>query len=218
MTRFRYGGHKLSVGGTQQKLTVMASRFADVTTLHAAAEKCLVEAKECLDRTDGQLHNPQPSRKLLKYAHRYFLTDEDAIDPDDLESIEIIVGLIRTGLQSDVTIKTGAMDVRGAVNQRRTAGAPSPNVKPYHNAVLDLDDTRFWRTGAIHLEDQRLLSGRLGVKTLIHEASHKYAGTCDYCYFRDNGITPRGTFSQKHLALMNADSYGWFVIQVGSKW
>jgi hypothetical protein len=65
--------------------------------------------------------------------------------------------------------------------------------------------------------------GAIPCVTLIHEATHKYAGTIDYCYFQDDGWTPRtpenkrfGTVwneneQSRAWAIMNADSVAWFV-------
>ena len=65
--------------------------------------------------------------------------------------------------------------------------------------------------------------GAIPCVTLIHEATHKYAGTIDYCYFQDDGKTPKipedKRFGAKwnadeksaKWAMMNADSIAWFV-------
>ncbi len=54
-----------------------------------------------------------------------------------------------------------------------------------------------------------------GVKTLLHEASHKYLGTNDYVYFADDGVTPLGVFNDFKRAVTNADSWGWFIVMAG---
>ena len=51
--------------------------------------------------------------------------------------------------------------------------------------------------------------------TLIHEASHKYAGTIDYSYFTNDSQRAISTFDDKAKALMNADSYAFFVLKIG---
>jgi hypothetical protein len=70
--------------------------------------------------------------------------------------------------------------------------------------------------GAIKLERKRL-EGPLGYQTLIHEASHKYAGTHDYAYFDDTGENPTPTWGLKDKMITNADSYAWFVVRVHTK-
>jgi hypothetical protein len=89
--------------------------------------------------------------------------------------------------------------------------------KPYHNVVANLDTGVMKKAGAIRIDENRFMSDN-GVKTFIREASHKYAGTIDYCYFKDADMTPRSTFDDKSQALINADSYAWFVMYVGSEW
>jgi hypothetical protein len=59
--------------------------------------------------------------------------------------------------------------------------------------------------------------------TLIHEATHLFANTIDYCYFEpwDEPKQPEkeygDAFDNEQLALMNADSYARFVCRVGFK-
>jgi hypothetical protein len=60
----------------------------------------------------------------------------------------------------------------------------------------------------------------LRAKTLIHEATHRFANTKDHAYFKDNGEdldtsatapTPPAQ-SETERWLDNADSHGWFCI------
>ena len=90
--------------------------------------------------------------------------------------------------------------------------------KPYHNKAFSLGRDRLETKGAMQMSDKVLAQGRLGVITLIHEATHKYAGTRDYSYFDDDSITPESTFDDKNLALQNADSYAYFILKVGRSW
>lgn len=69
---------------------------------------------------------------------------------------------------------------------------------------------------AIKIDIHRL-RGSLATKTLVHEASHKYAGTIDYCLFGDAADNPpQSMFQSVDSALKNADSYGWFAFHVGA--
>jgi hypothetical protein len=130
--------------------------------------------------------------------------------------MQSVITLVANGMGSDMTIKVGTLvgrndkDVHGSVRQTMKA-----DTKSYHTRTVDLDDGKTWRMGAMRIDEATLQSGDLGVVTLIHEATHKYAGTNDYCYFKDNAVDPRGTFNDKTEALKNADSYAWFVFKVG---
>src|SRR5262245_46044685 len=70
--------------------------------------------------------------------------------------------------------------------------------------------------GEIHIAPERLEGPeRLAIQTIVHEASHKFASTEDFNghgYFGETG-RPDITADQ---CLRNADSYGWFVVTVGS--
>jgi hypothetical protein len=69
---------------------------------------------------------------------------------------------------------------------------------------------------AIKIDIHRL-RGAFATKTLVHEASHKYTGTVDYCLFSDEvNNPPKSIFQSVDSALKNADSYGWFAFHVGA--
>ena len=76
------------------------------------------------------------------------------------------------------------------------------------------------------------IMGYSPVRTIIHEATHKFAGTIDYCYFKLNGREPAdemgaeasgavrfgdGAYGKTgdKLARMNADSFAWFCYRTG---
>ena len=51
---------------------------------------------------------------------------------------------------------------------------------------MDPADAKVYRRGAIHVTSTRL-ADMWGVKTFIHEATHKYTGTIDYCSCHRHG-------------------------------
>lgn len=78
------------------------------------------------------------------------------------------------------------------------------------------DSNKLTHRGAIHLDTARLDTGpELSAKTLIHEATHKFASCAD---FGEKGYTydEDGTFRAPGLthaeALNNAESYARFVV------
>jgi hypothetical protein len=212
MTRF-LSQQTVSMGG--KAITVMTRPGGDLAALSARAPLVVAEARTLLRRTEAHLKN-KIQDSVVKAARRYFLTDEFAIGRSDLATIRSILVLIAAGIAGDVTLKVGT---RVGGNDKNIAGevvATNDTVltKPYHNmAVYRLDGTMN-RWGAIKI-DQREFTAYRGVRAFIHEASHKYAGTIDYCYFKNDGITPRSKFTDKGKALINADSYAWFVLKVG---
>jgi hypothetical protein len=215
MTRFATShDHTTKAGKT---LTLMTRSELGHDLLKKVVRKDLEAALKLLESADALLRAKKHSKDLLRYAHKFFLTDEKTIAAADLTTIQTIVTKIWNGLAGDVTIKAGTnvgrndKDVSGAVRGRETVGT----ARSYHNVEVDLDDNKPKTMGAIRMDQETLLDGRLGVVTLIHEASHKYAGTIDYCYLKNADQTPRGTFDDKSKALINADSYGWFVVKVG---
>jgi hypothetical protein len=115
-----------------------------------------------------------------------------------------------TGLSGDVTIKVGKLvasekekkDVAAGEGTRKVspehvAGQVSGRVqedvkkeKVYHTVVPNLvpegvlEEPISYVRGAIKLREDRVLGPlNTGTLTLIHEATHKYAGTRDYSYF-----------------------------------
>jgi hypothetical protein len=70
------------------------------------------------------------------------------------------------------------------------------------------------------------------IRTIIHEATHKFAGTIDYCYFKLDGSGPQDKMGAESggakkfgdkaynktgdaLARMNADSFAWVCFRAG---
>jgi len=87
--------------------------------------------------------------------------------------------------------------------------------KPYHTKTKFLSDNQKYLMGAMKIDATK--SRESMVNTIIHEATHRYAGTIDYAYFDKKGENPEGTFGDKRQALMNADSYAWFASRTAKK-
>lgn len=217
MSRFKRTQDYSRSNGTT--LTLMAKHKRYLPRLNGVILAHLDRALRRIERTMGQLNAPTPNAAVLKYAHRYFLTPKDSVPDYVLNFIKPIIVQVQNGLSGDVTIKTGGRvgsgnsDDNGEVNFTTADGH-----KSYHNRVFDYEDKEMVTTGAIKIDKDRLTQGILGMKTLIHEASHKYAGTTDYCYFKDDGETPRTTFDDLAQAVINADSYAWFIVKLGRSW
>jgi hypothetical protein len=161
-------------------------------------------------------------------SKRYFLTGNSGPSKSELAQMRSVVTATRTGLSNDITLKVGSVIGRNGSDPHGAVAYVVGNQgsKPHHTVVPSLGPTKhFWQSqpdkvrGAMKLRDKTLL-GPLGIVTLIHEATHKFAGTIDYSYFGDDGLTPESKFTSREKALANADSYAFFVVNVGEeiKW
>jgi hypothetical protein len=215
MSRFQHE-RSMNLGGTT--LNVKIRHSGHRTKITNTLGKELGKARELLQATLAQLNNAPSGSAYKRFANRYFLTPTSGPSPTDLATIKSIIILTSNGLGADNTIKVGNnvgrndKDVHGSVSNARTADS-----KSYHNQVRDLDDGKMYRTGAIRMDEDTLLNGgRLAVVTLLHEATHKFAGTNDYCYFKDDSYSADGDFNDKTEALKNADGYAWFIYKMGN--
>jgi hypothetical protein len=85
-------------------------------------------------------------------------------------------------------------------------------VKTKHFSNIKLDGQYFldnrddfgigsWKTGTSRL-----------VRLLIHEASHRFAGTEDHCYIDEDPNQFRDTAPEAGDCIENADSYAWLAM------
>jgi hypothetical protein len=144
-------------------------------------------------------------------ANTYFLGTPSA---SEWLAVSAKLELIMGGLNTDLTLKLGGDGAFGFVRRSNV-----PSTSP--GAVLFPNGAHYSREGhTIHVSKKRLLTRgeELGVITIIHEASHKYANTFDhgdagYREQDDSGWEAPGMTMAE--ALDNADSYGYFVYRVG---
>jgi len=217
MTRFTYKGDVTWGRNDQNSIHIRTTGRADFKSFASKAGDAVVDGALLLQNALTAISRKTVSSEMNRYANRYFLTGKK-LDATDINTIKSVITKTLNGISSDtmgVKIVKSDPTVNGSVNGMRVGNAPKLHSQPYHNNVADMSDGTVWRQSAIHITGDRLGLGRLGVQTLIHEATHKYAGTEDYCYFSYDGSTPSGTFTDKKRALQNADSYAWFVLKVG---
>jgi hypothetical protein len=220
MTRFT---DQQCVTSDGQNLTFKTRPGLDLAAV-AATPGLIEKAKESLQKTIQVLDGKTLSTDVKTLATRYFLTSKSGPSSGEITQIRLVLSRTLTGLSGDLTIKIGKLvgsndkDVHGSV--RQIAGSTA--VKSYHNVVGEMGSNRFfWQKPknyvmhAMRIEDETLL-GPVGLVTIIHEATHKFAGTNDYSYFRRDGITPADKFTSKTKALENADSYAYFAVNVGA--
>jgi hypothetical protein len=212
MTRF-LNQKTIDVGGN---LTVMTMPGLDFDTLAAEAGEALKEARTILIDVHTQVKTRPHSDGVRALAEKYFLTHRAAINAEDVDFILKVIRLTINGLVGAQTLKIGdgvskTRPVHGEVSFKQPEEVMIQ--KAYHSRTKELDINKKVVYGAIKLE-RTSLEGKNGVQTLIHEATHKYAGTIDYVYFNEAGEDPSPGLLDKKKALMNADSYAWFAQRV----
>jgi ribosomal protein S24E len=211
------------------------------------ADRALKKARLCLHYTRVKLGQGKPVPEAEALLGRYFFVGMN--DDASLEKIRRVLNLIYNGLQSDITLKVGPSiksksgmgDANGSVNiyQSPSKEAAERKVeekwaqkKDWYSLVAESAGDGYSRaTGAIKITTSRLMQD-LGVKTLLHEASHKYAGTTDEWYYRDSApdetivIEEKGSpvnaaggidEASRKRAMRNADSFAWFIYLLGSQ-
>lgn len=161
----------------------------------------------------------------LQIMDYYFVMGGNPPSPADIDIIRQTLiltsnGLGAQGLNVKVTLAGSAM---GYVNMHDTATGPLDKFrskfglgKKRWTPGVDVDYGTKTSWGDIHLDSDRLDTGpELSAKTLIHEATHKFASTTDFGergytddvngHFRANGLTHAE-------AMNNAESYARFVM------
>ena len=196
-----------------------------VPWLPASATSAILDqvqrAKSMLSATIAVMHSAtNPATRFndwatlaIQHARTYFLIPDVGPPFEQWSEILAVLELTYNGLNSDVTLKLGADGDVGYVSRHRVAaGTPG--------AVMISDGNYRTHEGhAIHISKRDMLrDADLGVKVLIHEATHRYANTLDHGdagYRRQNDRdwgAPGLTVDQ---ALNNADSYACFAVRIG---
>jgi len=205
----------------------------DREELSEAAASLTKSARRRLERALAVLNTPGNwiSKDVRGYAKRYFLIEEFDEGIAN-QRVKPILEQTWNGLGAASLVVEFKKDVAflGAVERSPGEAANVTNLEFGGKVVY----------GTIQVA-QRLVESRksqgLAVVTIIHEATHKFAGTWDYCYFEDDGseartpsvrrneadsYTPVQTdskkgFTSQNKALQNADSFAWFAYQIGRK-
>ena len=175
----------------------------------------LQTAKNMLSATIGVMNKGAIELVKTNAAIFFLIPNPPGPTEEQCERILNILQLTYHGLNSDVTLKLGADGNHGYVRPHRVpAGTPG--------SIMDGDGIHWTNEGhAIHIDKRDMLrNADLGVITLIHEATHKYANTLDYddaddriadfSYWLEPGLTTE-------QALNNAESYALFAFRVGCK-
>jgi hypothetical protein len=217
MTRFSVKNRVNDMGGAN--LTVAVADPGSLGRLSSLAKHHFESALLCLETTDRLLRRRMLPRggRMVRLAQRYFLTD-DPMDPQDLAKIQIVVTKIWNGLKSDTLLKIGdPIGSKYAPPDPNKMGAAVQRMnfpdkpKPYDNSITTIDGSKVTYK-AIQLNSRSLGHRGYGTQNLLHEASHKFAGTRDNGYIAWGGAAGPAGLNDKKLALENADSYGYFIV------
>lgn len=180
----------------------------------------------------------QTERDAVKDAcKQFFVLPTSALDewgdqqhpksPRELSLMLQVLAKTLNGLIGSQYMKVGDIS---ATSGRNTIGqvslrdaATSKKTKPYHNIVKSLPESgtksgstevTHHRIGAITVSSLYFFSDddlHGGLVTVIHEATHKFAGTLDEFYITESFMKQRNdpTYKGKSLksAIVNADSY-----------
>lgn len=165
-------------------------------------------ARACLSSTIAAISS---GTQDTGFANTYFV---GVPTPAEWLAISAKLELTYGGLRSDVTLKLGADGNFGVVR---------PTVTNSSNpaAVIDEDgDYVDYTTATLHVSKKRMLkSAELGIITIIHEASHKYANSFDHDDrgYREKDDSDWWEPGLTHAeAINNADSLAYFVYRQGA--
>lgn len=235
MTRFKAFFNE-QIDATTSVVVHHVEGDASVPRVRSQVKAAVVDARLLLNNTLAALASGRPddNSKIIKYANRYFRTADSWVDAQDTQKIHDKILLISNGLNADIDLKIhrivpekGVQEV-GFVNSWAEVHHPKKRHDEVHRReVPTKDDPNKYIAGnflygKIHITPEQVSSGRSGVRTLIHEASHRYTGTEDHCYCNADGTgflqEPqkfRKGIPIKDQLLNNADSYAWFILKVG---
>jgi len=153
------------------------------------------------------------------FANVFFKTGPVLMDVDRRKITSILV-LTRNGLVNKTAVKVGDKEIKDSQGQvlpqaRGWIHSTDREIKHrYHNNLARLSEPgRILRKSAIHISTDTADRDDDYVRhTLAHEATHKFAGTEDHCYFHATHPYPvrDGVSITKTQALRNADSYAFF--------
>lgn len=221
MTIFRFSG-SAAIGafdGAKRTVNVIAQSEEDWDRFLDKIGRTVGQVVQSLTTTIAHLDSGG-SAAADHFANLFFKTGPVLMDIDRRKITAILV-LTRNGLVNRAAVKVGDKEIKdketGKVLPQARGWIHStdrPITRPYHNKMAFLSepgDVR--RRSAIHISEKAAEGDDDHVRhTLVHEATHKFAGTEDHCYFHARHPYPvlDGVSIDKTKGLRNADSYAFF--------
>lgn len=172
------------------------------------------------------------SEKAKVLVERYFFIAPDALEEAHAQKIRSVISAAQTGLSQPMSLKLvdgGGTRASVPQNSQEFINNNSISVKPNWIKHPGSDDKttiyaagiRFdrWYLQGSGVKDEGVPIIVLRAKTLIHESTHRFANTKDYAYFKDDGVAldtnlVAPALSETDKWLDNADSFGWFCVQL----
>lgn len=196
------------------QITVGATSDADSKDATGNVARSVRSGRHMVRRTIARLGRKSSwgQYKIEYFAKLLFL--QDPLTRQTVNNIIIPkLELTLNGLVDNITINVAEQVTNfndDGVVARQTTGLIhlriQPFTKTYRDEIRDGNEEAYQ-----NLKMQ-------ATSTVIHEATHKFANTVDYCYLDPmNDLKPKTAFNDGKLALVNADSYAWFVCGVGLK-
>jgi hypothetical protein len=205
------------------KVTVGSTSDVDSKDASGNVTRAVESGRHMVRRTIARLSNEKSwtQYKIEKYAKRLFLQQKltmGTVNKIILPKLEQTLTGLTTSISINLADKVTNFNDDGVVDRQGTGLIHlriEPFRKSYRNEIrgdYDEDEEAYeFETAYQNLKLQ-------ATSTVIHEATHRFANTVDYCYFDStNKLRPKTPFTDVELALVNADSYAWFVCKVGRK-
>jgi hypothetical protein len=167
-----------------------------------------------------------PMDDVVEALAKYFMMVKP-YDPADVARVKLTLMMTSLGL------RTGQLQVKihdatpmskpdgiGYVKMRTDSGLTKANARTNYSYPTSKEDGVGKRIGMMHFKGSALSMGKnndVATRLVMHEATHKYAGTLDYHYFTTLGGDrgPQQPWGDKDKLLNNADSYAWFAWEAG---
>jgi hypothetical protein len=201
---------------TNSHVTVTVGSTSDADSQDASGNvtRSVESGRRMVRRTIARLGNKKSwtQYKIQEYAWLLFLQENltmDTVKSTIIPKLELTLNGLTTAISINVADKVTNYNDEGVVDRKGTGLIHlkiEPFRKTYRNEIRD-DYEDAYQNLKLH-----------ATSTVIHEATHRFASTVDYCYFDStNNLSPKTAFTAVDQALVNADSYAWFVCRVGRK-
>ncbi len=215
MTIWRGNSHVPSIG---PKFHVQWAMLGGMDAHETDTASAVVEARKVLSyvKTGMDAGYKSFTDSQQAYLDKYFVLGSERPSEADFDEITKVLLLTHNGMfAAGLKVKISNTAASGGFV---TAGYVTRHKNPRSDSVLKTRGNHAGMySGNIHLHQSELNTPRSAVRTIIHEATHRYAGTGD---FGEQGYTDGSlslNFRQAGLtnaqALNNAESYAAFAIQ-----
>lgn len=214
MTKFTFKGDITWGSGSEARsFPVMMENQEGFEAYISKTTEAYDMAVAMLKGSIAKLDSTEDVESLYEVADHFFLTGPRP-GAEDLRTIKAGLVLTLNGLLgANMAIKVGGVGAKPTVTGWVKLSTKK-STESYHNRTAYSGPGGksgvAYRAGAVHITTGKLDQGPgHAARTVVHEATHKFMGTADYCYFNKETLAP-GKAITKDQALNNADSFAWF--------